>query len=195
MTNPKRSFRIMLMSNYLTVDDIDESVKDKVYTQDYASKSLIEGVKIISLKDYTGEDSDFTEIIKINEQGYIEALPEFKIMQINRSYMYKNSVKAWHLHFKQDELWYVAPTFSIFVGLWDVRKNSPTKDQTMRVVLGGKSQLLFIPRGVAHGAANFSNEPINIYYFVNQMFNINEPDERRIPWKALGQEFWTPIRD
>ena len=34
-----------------------------------------------------------------------------------------------------------------------------------------------------------------LLYFVDQKFDINNPDERRIPWDSLGENFWKPQRD
>ena len=55
---------------------------------------------------------------------------------------------------------------------------------------GGRCHLLYIPRGVAHGAANSGRERAQIWYFVNQQFDVNDPDERRLPWDAAGAAFW-----
>ncbi len=61
----------------------------------------------------------------------------------------------------------------------------------MRLILGaGKAQLLLIPRGVAHGCANIGAVPSTIVYYVNQQFNLADPDERRLPWNILGEDFW-----
>ncbi len=61
----------------------------------------------------------------------------------------------------------------------------------MRLVMGGgKAQLLHIPRGVAHGGANIWGQPATILYYVNQRFDLNDPDERRLPWDIVGADFW-----
>jgi dTDP-4-dehydrorhamnose 3,5-epimerase len=61
----------------------------------------------------------------------------------------------------------------------------------MRFVLGaGRARLLYTPRGVAHGCANIWNTPSTIIYFVNQQFNLEAPDERRLPYDLLGEDFW-----
>lgn len=180
----------------IDINDINSELHSEVKVQDYSKKEVIEGVKIVNLNDITDEVGDFCEILRIDSKGELELFPGFKLAQINRTRLLPGSVKAWHLHFKQDELWYVPPLFHLFVGLWDVREKSPTKGATMRIALGdGKSRLLYIPKGVAHGSAVFSTEPVNLYYFVNQQFNIKDPDERRIRWDYLGAEFWTPQRD
>lgn len=182
------------MSNSLS--DIDHAIRQKVYTQDYLEKSVVEGVKMVNLISHLGEDGDLSEIIKIDGDGNVEGFPGFKIAQINRTKLLPRSIKAWHLHSKQDDLWYVIPSNQLFVGLWDVRGKSKTNGKTMRVVLGGgNSQLLYIPHGVAHGLANFTEEKVELFYFTNQIFNVEHPDEQRIAWDAKSASFWMPKRD
>lgn len=178
-----------------TIELLD-ALKDKVYAQDYSKKKTIDGVKIVEIKNFISEEGDFSEILRLNASGETEELPGFVLQQINRTKLFPNSVKAWHLHMSQDEVWYIPPSFHLFVGLWDVRKKSESSNVTMRIVLGeGKSQLLYIPRGVAHGCANFSPVSVELMYFMNQKFNIQNPDEKRIHWDTLGTDFWTPQRD
>ena len=84
------------------------------------------------------------------------------------------------------------PYDRILVGLLDARKDSPTYNRSMRLVLGaGRAQALYIPRGVAHGLANLWQNPASMIYFVNQCFDPNNPDEHRLPWNTLGEDFWT----
>lgn len=175
----------------LTMDDLSDSIKANVYVQDYSAKSAIDGVKIIPVKNFVGEDGDFSEVLRLGQNGEIADLPDFKIAQINRSRLTPRSIKAWHIHLNQDDLWYLPPSNTLFVGLWDLRKNSPTHDTTMRITLGaGQSNLLFIPKGVAHGMKNTSKKDINLFYFVNQQFNLQDPDEKRLKWDAKGADFW-----
>ena len=62
----------------------------------------------------------------------------------------------------------------------------------MRFVLGaGVAQLLIIPPGVAHGAANVWENPVTMVYFTDQTFNQGNPDERRLPHDLFGEDFWT----
>ncbi len=180
----------------LTIDDIDEQVKPTVYPQDYSKKDAIEGVKTIPLTHYPSEEGDFGEIVRLDSNGELEQVPGFKLVQVNRTYLFPGSIKAWHLHLKQDEIWYLPPNRDLFVGLWDVRSKSSTNGARMRLVLGGgKSELLFIPRGVAHGSANFTLIDSNLFYLVNEKFDPKNPDELRIPWDAAGADFWKPKRD
>lgn len=177
----------------MDIKDIDVKLHSEITTETYDEGSLIEGVKIVDVPSYVAEVGDFSELVRIDDKGEFERFPGFKLAQINRTKLIYGSIKAWHLHFKQDEIWYVPPSQNLLAGLWDVREKSKTKGETMRVILGGgNSRLLYIPRGIAHGSAAFINEPINLYYFVNNKFDIKNPDEQRIRWDYLGRDFWLP---
>ncbi|MBI2588508.1 dTDP-4-dehydrorhamnose 3,5-epimerase family protein [Candidatus Berkelbacteria bacterium] len=163
----------------------------KITRQEYTKKPSIEGIKIIELKNFSDEGGFLCEMARVDENGFLEGYSDFKIAQINYSEALPGVVKAWHLHFNQEDIWYIAPYQNVLVGLYDLRKNSSTREVSMRLSLGGgKSQLLYIPRGVAHGYANLSNQPISIFYLVNQKFNPESPDEYRLPWDILGKDFW-----
>ena len=179
----------------LTLEDIDEKARGKIYIQDYSAKPTIEGVKIIPVKNYISEDGDFSEIIRM-EKGKVAGLEDFEVVQLNRSRLLPGSIKGWHLHFQQEDIFYLPPSDFLLVGLWDLRRNSKTNGISMKITLGaGQSSLLYVPRGVAHGMANVSNQDIELFYFVNQQFDFENPDERRLPWDSLGADFWQPKKD
>jgi dTDP-4-dehydrorhamnose 3,5-epimerase len=183
------------MPTKLTTQELNPKISSDVYLQKYESQEVLDGVRVVPLKNNIGEEGDFCEVMRITDNGMLESLPEFKLAQINRTYLFSNSIKAWHLHLGQDEIWYVSPSEHLFVGLWDLRAKSPTTNKTMRLVLGGgSSSLLYIPRGVAHGSANFSQKEVNLFYFTNAKFNLESPDERRLPWDSIPN-FWSPERD
>lgn len=180
----------------LNQNDLSPEVRSSLYTQDYSSKPVIEGVQLITVRQFVSEEGDFSELARLDENGNLEALPDFKVRQINRSQIFPNSIKGWHIHYKQEDLWYVAPQEQLVVGLWDVRKDSPTEGIATKYNLGGgQSRMLLIPRGVAHGCVNYSSRPTQLYYFMNQQFNADSPDEQRLPWNSHGAEFWLPERD
>jgi dTDP-4-dehydrorhamnose 3,5-epimerase len=183
------------MAKPLTLDDIDEKSRGQIYVQDYSAKPQIDGVKIIPIKNFVGEDGDFSEIIRMKD-GQIEGIEDMNVSQVNRSRLIAGAIKGWHLHFEQEDIFYLPPSDSLLVGLWDLRKNSPTNGTSMKITLGaGQSSLLFIPRGVAHGMVNISGGPIDLFYFVSAQFDAKNPDERRLPWDSLGADFWTPKKD
>ena len=174
----------------LTRDDIAKEYQPFIATQDYTAKEKIDGVQIVEYKVFTGEDGDFSEIAKLND-GKMEAFPNFHVQQINRSMVVPGAIKAWHFHLKQDEVQTILPEDRLIVGLWDLRENSKTKGQTMRLSLGGgKAHLLYIPKGVAHGYMNSYKKSATVLYFVSEVFDPKNPDELRLPWDAMGKEFW-----
>lgn len=179
----------------LTINDIDNKFQEKIFNQDYSKKQIIDGVKVIDLKKFSGEDGIFEELFRLNEKGFLEIFPDFQLRQINRSRILPGAVKAWHLHYMQEDIWYVPPEDHMILGLWDLRKKSPTNNLKMKLIMGAhNSRLVYIPRGVAHGVVNISNKEGTVIYLVNNQFNSQNPDERRIPWDEAGADFWIPER-
>lgn len=179
----------------ISLEDISRNVRVKVSVQGYGKKEWIEGVQVSPINRFAGEDGTFEELCRITDEGTLEAFPDFQVKQMSRSKLLPGAIKAWHLHFSQEDVWYVAPEDHMLLGLWDVRDQSETKGKTMRIVLGGgRSQLVYIPRGVAHGVANIAPREGSVVYFVNQHFNLKNPDERRLQWDSCGEDFWIPER-
>ncbi|MBZ0188405.1 MAG: dTDP-4-dehydrorhamnose 3,5-epimerase family protein [Candidatus Obscuribacterales bacterium] len=175
----------------LTKEAIGQDFAKDLSVQDYQKKPTIEGVQLINLNLFVDDGGCLAEIVRFDEEGNLQILPEFKVRQTTFSQMLPGTIKAFHLHYNQEDVWFVMPQDRILVGLFDARKDSPTYNKTMRFVLGaGRAQILYIPRGVAHGLANVWQKPASMIYFVNQQFDFVDPDEQRLPWDKLGADFW-----
>ncbi len=176
----------------ITPSDIVASLQPQVTQEAYGQKPSIEGVRVIDLASYPGEQGDFSELVRLTPEGELQNAPGFKLAQVNRAHLLPGSIKAWHFHYLQDELWYVDPRHSLVLGLWDIRQNSPTSGVHYKIVLGaGRSRLVHIPAGVAHGSFAHTSQELDLYYFVNRQFDPNQADEQRLPWDSVGAEFWT----
>ncbi len=174
----------------LSLDDLDESVQGQMTRQQYGSKQEIAGVRLLPLRTHVDDSGAFTELGRL-ENGALAGCEDFVVRQVNHSLVMPGAVKAWHCHLKQEDVWFVPFNHVVVVGLWDLRRESGTCGATLRFVLGqGRSQLLYIPRGVAHGVANLGTQEALLFYFVNQQFDPANPDEYRLPYDALGKEFW-----
>jgi dTDP-4-dehydrorhamnose 3,5-epimerase-like enzyme len=179
------------MLNSLTPDSLGTEFQPHLSTQDYSKKPTIDGVKLLDLRLMLDDGGSFAELVRLTEEGALEAFPDFTPRQSSYSEVLPGAIKAFHLHFNQEDVWFVPPTHRLLIGLVDVRKDSPTYKVSQRFVMGaGRAQLLHIPRGVGHGGANIWQQPASILYFVNQQFDLANPDERRLPWDVLGADFW-----
>ena len=101
---------------------------------------------------------------------------------------YKDTIKAFHWHKKQDDLWFVA-SGKAYIVLHDLRKESPTCGTTVTVTAGeGDYKLIVIPVGVAHGYKVVSEEPALLFYHTTESYDQDDPDEERIPYNdpAIG---------
>lgn len=182
---------MLVMLKPLTKDSIGQEFNQELSVQDYKKKNTIDGVQIINLQMFVDDGGALAEIVRLDDQGNLLAIPEFKVRQSTFSQVLPGAIKAFHLHYNQEDVWFVLPGDRLLIGLFDARKNSPTYKNSMRFVLGaGRAQLLYLPRGVAHGLANPYQATANMIYFVNQCFNADEPDELRLPWNTLGEDFW-----
>lgn len=95
---------------------------------------------------------------------------------------YPGTIKAFHWHEKQDDLWFVA-TGRAAVVMHDLRADSPTRGQTEVVAAGaGDQKLIVIPAGVAHGYKVLGQEPVMLFYHTTEPYDAIAPDEKRIPY-------------
>ncbi len=95
---------------------------------------------------------------------------------------YPGTIKAFHWHKNQDDLWFMASGKARVV-LYDRRDDSKTFGDT-QVILAGRDdyKLIVIPAGVAHGYQVLGSEPVLLFYHVTEMYNKDNPDEERIPY-------------
>ena len=176
--------------------DISRDAKRAFQMQGYGPAPAIEGVVLMSLARHADDGGSLTELVRLTD-GHAEALPGFTIRQVNFSELAPGVIKAFHLHVRQTDVWYVPPGDRLLVVLLDVRQGSPTEGTRMRLVLGdGASRLLRIPPGVAHGVRNLGTASGRVVYFTDVHFS-TEPsscDEGRLPWDFAGAEVWEVTR-
>ena len=164
--------------------------------QAYGGASAIEGVRVIELARHADDGGAMTELARLTD-GRAAGLGDFTLRQVNYSEMAPGVIKAFHLHTRQTDVWFVPPSDRMLVLLLDVRKGSRTEGVRQRLVLGnGTSRLLLIPPGVAHGVRNLAERAGRIIYFTDLQFS-PEPatcDEGRLPWDFAGKDVWEMTR-
>jgi len=145
---------------------------------------MIDGVKIKDLVVHLDVHAEGEEVV--TQPGILmEVLRQDDnlLKQFGQSIFttaYQGTIKAFHWHEKQDDLWFVATGKALIV-LYDTRQNSPTYQQTQVITAGVDNyKLVLIPTGVAHGYKVLSQEPVLLFYHVTQVYN--PQDEHRIPY-------------
>jgi dTDP-4-dehydrorhamnose 3,5-epimerase len=176
--------------------DVSRDAKRAFHLQAYGSGPVIEGVTLTLLARHADDGGSLTELVRLAD-GRTEGVDGFTVRQVNYSELAPGTIKAFHLHVRQTDVWYVPPGDRMLVVLLDVREGSPTEGTRMRLVLGdGGSRLLRIPPGVAHGVRNINPGPGRIVYFTDVHFS-GEPsacDEGRLPWDFAGADIWEVTR-
>ena len=176
--------------------DLIPQAKRAFQLQSYAPAPAIDGVEVIELRLHSDDGGSLTELVRLGD-GRAEAPAGFTARQVNYSEVEPGVIKAFHLHARQTDVWYVPPGDRMLVVLVDVRQGSRTEGVRQRLTLGaGTSRLLRIPPGVAHGVQNLGRATGRIIYFTDLHFSA-EPstsDEGRLPWDYAGAEVWEPTR-
>ena len=146
---------------------------------------MIEGV-IIKKLNVHADIPDTDEVL--SEPGFLmEVLRDDdkllkKFGQTTFTVAYQGTIKAWHYHKQQDDLWFVA-TGKAMVVLYDMRDDSATKGETQVINAGeGDYKLILIPIGVAHGYKVISKEPVLLFYHTTKSYDPANPDEERLAW-------------
>lgn len=149
---------------------------------------MIAGVEIKELVTHVDDRGFFREIIRVTDSFFAEGFAQW-----SHSLMYPGVIKAWHIHWKQTDWWYVA-TGTLKVALHDLRIDSPTYRQTMVLYLGDHAppRVLKIPPGVAHGCKVVSPTPVHLFYITSRTYD--PADEGRIPHDdpTIGYDWLAP---
>jgi len=176
--------------------NLSDDAKRAFSVQDYSPAPAIDGVQIVELKRFNDDGGALTELGRL-QGGLHTALSGFEVKQVNYSEVEPGAIKAFHLHRRQTDVWFVPPGDKMLLVLLDVRAESSTQHVRRRIVLGdGTSRLVRIPPGVAHGVKNIAPLRGRIIYFVDTHFTqtTDQCDEGRLPWDFAGAEIWDVVR-
>lgn len=165
--------------------------------QEYGKKPGIDGVMVHTLRRFGEDGGSMTELARF-AGGVPAEFPGFTLAQINYSTIEPSVVKAFHVHHRQTDIWFVPPEDRVLLVLVDARAGSSTEKTVTKLMLGeGQSLLVRIPPGVAHGCKNLGEKPARILYMTDVHFS-PEPgttDEGRLPWDLVGSEIWEPSKE
>lgn len=148
---------------------------------------MIEGVVFKELVTHTDERGFFREVLRVTDDLFAEGFGQW-----SHSLMHPGAAKAWHVHQRQIDWWYVAAG-TLKVALYDTRPDSPTSGELMEFFMGDNhpARLVRIPTGVAHGCKALSG-PVHLLYITSATYDPS--DEGRIPHDdpKIGYD-WTAL--
>lgn len=151
---------------------------------------MIHGVALKPLQVWCDDRGYLMEVLRSDD-------PFFRgFGQTTYTVAYPGTIKAFHWHRRQDDLWFVAGGMAQVV-LYDLREDSPTFRQTDVYYLGDHHRaLLVIPNGVAHGYRVLGNEPALLLYHTTEPYNPDDPDEERLSYDdpTIGFDWRTQMR-
>jgi dTDP-4-dehydrorhamnose 3,5-epimerase len=146
---------------------------------------MIDGVVIKDLVTHPDERGFFREIIRVTDSFFGEGFGQF-----SHSLMYPGTAKGWHIHPHQVDWWYV-PVGVLKVALHDLRPDSPTRGETMELLMGENQPacVLRIPPGVAHGCKAIGGTA-HLFYITSLTYDAKEEGRIALDDPSIGYD-WT----
>src|SRR6266545_569408 len=105
--------------------DLTPAAKRAFQIQSYGPAPSIDGVEIVELKRFPDDGGSMTELARLTD-GHPQAVAGFTLRQVNYSEVEPGAIKAFHLHARQTDVWYVPPSDRCLMVLVDVRAGSPS---------------------------------------------------------------------
>ncbi len=137
------------------------------------------GVKSGNLKILLDERGFFGEAFRTD---WSELIGE-EIVQGNVSFSYPGIIRAWHRHLRGQVDYLLVLKGALKICAYDDQGSSPTKGRLVEIIASShQPQVVRIPGIYWHGSKNISDEPSLVLYFVNRLYDYQNPDEERRPW-------------
>lgn len=143
----------------------------------YLGSSMIRGVQV---RDLQVNADDRGHLVEIFREDWDEYDPNPAMSYYSLSY--PNVIRAWHRHNRGQIDHFICPKGRIKVGIYDDRKDSPTKGEVNEFVIGEHNQKsIRIPGDCWHGFKVVGNEQAILINFPTNLYDYDEPDEERLP--------------
>lgn len=141
---------------------------------------MLPGVKTFDLKRNVDERGSFSEILR---EDWRELLGDDRIVQANLSFTYPGMIRAWHRHSRGQVDYFVVLNGSLKICAYDDKQGSSTKGHLDEIVASSdRPQVVRIPGHYWHGTKTLGDKPSLTVYYVNRLYDVNNPDEERRPW-------------
>jgi dTDP-4-dehydrorhamnose 3,5-epimerase len=150
--------------------------------QSAESADLIDGVRICPYSLWPDDRGYFLEVARLG-QGLASQFPS-ESTQVSTALSYPGTIKAFHFHLRQTDLWIPAAGM-IQVVLVDLRDGSRTFGLRNTMYAGAlRPWQVLIPPGVGHGYKVIGATPSMLVYVTDRFYDPG--DEGRIPYDDPG---------
>lgn len=146
--------------------------------QSLDSPALIAGVRLEAYTQWADDRGHFLEVLR-SGQGLAAGFDP-ATTQVSVSLSYPGTIKAFHYHLRQTDVWTVAAGM-MQAALVDLRKGSATFGARNTLYIGElRPWRLLIPPGVGHGCKTVGTQPAVLVYATDRFYD--PADEGRIPF-------------
>jgi dTDP-4-dehydrorhamnose 3,5-epimerase len=135
---------------------------------------MLPGITIKPLKRFADERGFFTEIMRSDWADVFQD----EVLQANMSLSYPGMVRAWHKHERGQVDRFLVVSGALKICAYD----DESKELDEIISTGKNPQVVRMPGHYWHGFKVVGNEPATLVYFVNKLYDYEEPDEIRRPW-------------
>lgn len=135
---------------------------------------MLPGIVIKPLKRRYDERGSFTEVMR---RDWPEVFTE-ETVQTNISVSYPGIIRAWHRHERGQVDCFLVVGGALKICAYD----DDSKELDEIVSAGEYPQIVKVLGSYWHGFVVVGNEPATLVYFVNKLYDYQNPDEIRRPW-------------
>lgn len=137
---------------------------------------MLEGIEVKPLRRFADERGFFTEIMRSDWKNIFQE----EVVQTNFSVSFPGMVRAWHRHLRGQVDCFVVLKGALKICAYD----DETEELDEIVSTGENLQVVRIPGHYWHGFKVVGDERAYLVYFVNRVYDYNNPDEERLPWNG-----------
>ncbi|MBC8306717.1 MAG: dTDP-4-dehydrorhamnose 3,5-epimerase family protein [Pelagibacterales bacterium] len=138
------------------------------------------GVQILTPK-INNDDRGFVSEIFRND--WDEFFGNDKPKQINISKSHPGIIRAWHRHLRNQVDYFTVLKGTMKICIADNNKESKTFGKLVEIIASeDKLQIIKVPGNFWHGTKTMGKVPSFTVYFINNMYDYQDPDEERIQW-------------
>ena len=138
------------------------------------------GVQVLRPKINFDERGFVSEIFRNDWEGFFD---NNKPNQINISKSKPGVVRAWHRHLRKQVDFFTVIKGTVKICVYDNDSKSNTFGTLVEIITNEKKlEIVKVPGHFWHGTKTIGSEESYTVYFINNLYDYENPDEERIPW-------------